>query len=125
MGHRLLITGSRTWEDRIVIQDALLQAYKEHRSVCQLNDLVLVSGACPTGADRLCEDVWFGNGFEIEQHPADWNRHGKAAGFIRNEEMVELGADLCLAFIKDGSRGASHMARLAEQAGIPTRRFVA
>jgi hypothetical protein len=47
------------------------------------------------------------------------------AGLARNRLMVELGADICLAFVRNGSRGASHCAALAEEAGIPVRRYLA
>lgn len=114
--NRILITGSRTWDDRETILDALAEHTK-------FGD-VLISGACPQGADRLCEDLWYEGG-AIERHPADWNKHGKRAGFIRNSEMVNLGADICLAFIRDGSKGASMTANLAEKAGIRTIRFTA
>lgn len=115
---RILITGSRTWTDRRVIRTVFGYAEIEFGG-----PIVIVSGACPTGADRLCEEAAEAFGWRVERHPADWKAHGKAAGFIRNQAMVDLGADLCLAFIHNGSRGATHTADAAEAAGIETRRY--
>jgi hypothetical protein len=120
---RILITGSRDWDDEERIWHALSDQYHchEHPSEeCPESEMVIVSGACPTGADALAEYVAERHGWQVERHPADWRKYGKAAGFRRNAEMVNLGADLCLAFIKDNSKGASHTLRLAEEAGIKT-----
>jgi hypothetical protein len=114
---RILVTGSRDWTDEITIFSAISDV------AIPPDGWTLVSGACPTGADRIAEGFAEGLGLAIERHPADWNQHGKRAGFIRNQEMVDLGADVCLAFILNNSSGASHTARLAERAGIETRRF--
>lgn len=113
--HRILVTGSRTWDDFRAIFDALAP-YNYGR-------ITLVHGDCPRGADAMASAAARAFGWEIERHPADWRNLGKPAGFIRNAAMVDLGADVCLAFIRDGSPGASHCAHLAEQAGIPVRRF--
>lgn len=112
---RVLVTGSRTWTDHTTIRTALTAVW--HPAT------VLVSGACPRGADHLCEQCWTAWGGNIERHPADWTRQHRAAGMIRNQHMVTLGADLCLAFIHNRSRGATHCADLAERAGIPIRRY--
>lgn len=121
---RILVTGSRTWDDEETIANALWCSI-----MLATETPTLVSGACPTGADAIAErlvqqtidehpDSWV-----IERHPAEWDKHGKRAGFVRNAEMVNLGADVCLAFIKDGSKGATMTADLAEKAGIPTKRY--
>jgi hypothetical protein len=124
---RVLVTGSRTWTDEAAISDALRPHFTP--------GAVLVSGACPEGADEIAERVWAGWGGHVEQHPADWTQHPRAAGFIRNGEMVQAGADVAVAAIEPcsdpkctraephGSHGGSHCAGLAEAAGIPVERL--
>lgn len=88
------------------------------------NDIVLVHGNCPTGADRMASEIW-GQlwGFPVEAHPALWKTEGKASGPRRNQRMVDLGADGCLAFIDGPSRGTRDCADRARKAGIPVRYF--
>ncbi|WP_031467140.1 SLOG family protein [Sciscionella sediminilitoris] len=113
---RILVTGSRDWTDTTTIQTALAEQWGDGKAV-------LVHGACPRGADRIAHYLWSAWGGRVETHPADWQAHGRAAGSRRNAEMVAAGAQICLAFICDGSTGASHTAALAETAGIPTHRY--
>lgn len=116
---RILVTGSRTWTDRDAVLTALSEAW-DHLG--QSPDTVLVHGACPTGADTIADELWKILGYAVEPHPADWSRYGRAAGPKRNQEMVDAGADVCLAFLVPGSRGTADCARRAEKAGIPVRR---
>lgn len=132
---RVLVTGSRDWDDGTAIYRALhvevvekfwLRGYDSEGNFVDWikpDDFVLVHGDCPTGADMISDEWCISRFFVAERHPADWKKFGKPAGFIRNKEMVERGADLCLAFIKNNSRGASMTADLAEKAGIKTLRY--
>ena len=112
---RLLVTGSRTWTDRKVIHQTLRDWWD---STGRDPQAVLVSGACPKGADRIAEEIWEKNGLTVERHPAEWDQHGKRAGFVRNKAMVDSRPDHLVAFIMDDSKGASHTVRLAAEAGI-------
>ena len=42
------------------------------------------------GADRTIGRAAFQLGWSVEVLPADWRRHGRAAGPIRNRELLEL-----------------------------------
>jgi hypothetical protein len=132
---RLLITGSRDWEDEESVRFEIAGMTMLHPG------LVIVHGACPSGADLFAAKAAADIGIRQEPHPAHWRVNGKldrSAGFRRNAEMVALGADVCLAFIAScasatcqsrawphGSHGASNCADLAEKAGITVRRFTA
>lgn len=118
---RVLITGSRTWNDVQIIRDALNEVFAEFGA-----PIIVVHGAA-RGADMIAHNLARGAqraGVVAEPHPAKWDVHGRGAGMIRNREMVDLGADICLAFIKDSSPGATACARMAEMERIPVRRFI-
>ena len=122
---RILVTGSRAFANPQLAQDAL-------RAVMDLgnlvyNDTVMVHGAA-RGADAFLADAARQAGLRVEAHPADWNQHGKRAGFLRNRKMVDLGADLMIAFplhtqaesvAGKGSKGTWNAVELANKAGIP------
>jgi len=119
---RLLVTGSRDWQDEESVRFEIAGMAMLHPR------LVIVHGACPSGADAMAAKAAADIGIRQEPHPARWRAGGKldrSAGFRRNAEMVALGADACIAFIRNGSRGASHCADLAEKAGIPVMRLTA
>lgn len=116
---RVLVTGSRSWPWPCAVEYELDQIYEG------LGDsLTLVHGDCPTGVDSVANLWGWSKRFAlVEKHPADWAALGKPAGLIRNQQMVDLGADLCLAFIHNQSKGATHCAERAINAGIETRLF--
>lgn len=125
--YRVLVTGSRTWTDRAVIRQALMDAWVASNG----RPFVLVHGHCPTGADAIADDwgtqmATVHDQTTVERHPAKWLKpdgvtYDRSAGFRRNGEMVLAGANLCLAFIRADSTGATHCLGLAETAGIPSK----
>ena len=119
--YRILITGSRDWQDRDTLNEALADTV---RLIPAHQEIVIVHGAA-RGADTMADQWARVYGATVEAHPANWAKHGRKAGPIRNAVMVSTGADICLAFIKNGSAGATYTARLAEVARIPVRRFTA
>jgi YspA, cpYpsA-related SLOG family len=138
-----LVTGSRFWTDQATVWEAL-------NSQIKLGPMTLVHGDAP-GADEIADEwgqfildklrfmavMYDKDGFSltIEKHPARkpcetpgcWDHSfkalGKGAGPIRNQVLVDRGADICLAFPLPDSRGTFDCIHRAKYAGIPIEIF--
>lgn len=117
---RVIVTGSRDWSDREVIEQALMAVW--HRAAVGCRPTLVHGGQ--RGADSYAHSWALRNGWLSEVHPANWQRYGRRAGPVRNAEMIEAGADLLVAFVLNGSRGASGCAAMAASKGIPVWRVV-
>ena len=115
---RILITGSRDWKGVADIVNAIWE-YAMNPNSDVIAGTVIVHGDCPTGADNIADHMANELGITVERHPANWALYGKSAGPLRNQEMVDLGADICLAFPLPESRGTWDCIRRARAAGIP------
>lgn len=122
---KIIVAGSRTWEgpsatDKVAWTLGLALNF----SIGLGEQLTLVHGDCPRGADAIA-DRWarrrVDQGVELITYPAQWGTYGKQAGFVRNKVMVEAGADMVLAFLRDNSRGTLNTVALARAAGISTK----
>lgn len=111
---RVIIAGGRDFNDYPLLtktMDRLLSNVSE--------DIVILCGKA-RGADALGERYTKERGYAIEYYPADWNRYGKIAGYIRNNEMAKR-ADALVAFWDGTSRGTAHMIETAKAHGLKIR----
>jgi hypothetical protein len=113
LGVRLLITGGREYDDKDTIR-------KWIENVASIGPIdVIIHGANPRGADKLADELADELGIAKLVYPADWNKHGKAAGPIRNQQMIDEGhPTYVLAFPDPKSRGTWDMVRRAKAAGV-------
>jgi hypothetical protein len=110
-GLRVLVTGGRNYEDAQVVSSAL--------SLLKATE-VAQGGA--SGADRLAALWAHDKGVPCVTFAADWAKHGKAAGPIRNRTMLDtFRPDVVAAF--PGGRGTEHMVSYADDRGVPVVRF--
>lgn len=82
---KLLIAGSRSYNNYkqfcTIIEKILKKVDKK--------DLMIIQGDCPKGADAFAKRWAKENNIKCEAYPADWDKHGKKAGMIRNGIMAE------------------------------------
>ena len=80
------------------------------------DDLVIITGMA-TGADIQAFNWAFEEELEVLKYPANWTKYGRAAGLIRNKQMLDEGKpDLVIAF--PGGRGTADMVSRARKAGV-------
>lgn len=107
---RLLVCGGRDFEDF----PAVCRALDPLRASPGID--MLVHGNA-RGADMLAE--WWARAAGVRSFPvpAQWAKHGKRAGPIRNQQMLGMGIDLVVAF--PGGRGTADMVKRAKAADVP------
>ena len=118
---RVLVTASRDHADVDLIESCL-EDERRHAEFLGLR-MVVVEGQCPYGGGDKIAELWAlkTDGVDHDPIPASWKALGKIAGPYRNQLMVDLGADVCLGFPLEGSRGTYDCIRRAEDAGIPVK----
>lgn len=105
---KVIIAGSRDFHD----YDIVLSAIKES----QFNISEVVSGGA-NGVDAMGEQYAEENNIILKIYPADWKKHGNAAGPIRNKQMAKY-ADALIAIQKDNSKGTKNMIETALKEGL-------
>ena len=119
---RIIVTGCRDWADEVTVGASIARVTFGWASAGG----VVSVGDCPTGVDEMmrrfaeAKPNWL-EGWEVDVFRAYWDIDGKAAGPMRNQRMVDQGAELCLAFWDGKSRGTLDCLSRATAAGIPVR----
>jgi hypothetical protein len=105
---KTIIAGSRNLTDYKLIQEAVTESEFDITRV-------VVGGA--RGIDQLAEEWARKNFVKFTVYYPNWNTEGKAAGYIRNEKMVD-NADALIAIWDGESKGTAHMIDIARKYGL-------
>lgn len=111
--YTVLICGSRDWTNRAQVRE-MVEALPE--------EAVVIHGGA-RGADTLAGQEARRRGLAVREFPADWQQHGKGAGPIRNQQMLNERPELVIAFSDwlGETRGTCDMVRRSVKAGVTVR----
>lgn len=110
---KVIIAGGRDFNNKALLEKKMSFYFQN----IEINEVVC---GCAKGADTLGRDWAEDKDIPVELFPADWDKHGKAAGYIRNKQMAEYATHL-IAFWDGESRGTKHMIDLAKEYGLEIR----
>lgn len=145
--YRILVTGSRNWSRLRLLRNIVDAAAADAKG----KRVTLVHGNCPEGADHMVKYIALARGWTVSTFEADWDHcvpdcpttpehrrkkrpgdrlhPGKLATYCpgagprRNRAMVDSGADVVLAFIRDHSQGATGCAGMAKTSKLTVHAF--
>lgn len=112
---RVIIAGSRTITDYSIVCRAIFIALWNWQK--EYSDVTEVLSGSARGVDRLGEQWARKNGKQLLLYPANWDKYGKRAGYLRNIEMANY-ADMLIAIWDGKSKGTSHMIDIAKKKGL-------
>ena len=105
---KIAIVGSRDFPNL----DKVISKVQYLKELYQ-DDLVIISGGA-RGVDLTAQKEAERLGIKTEIFPADWDKHGKAAGMIRNHDIVKA-CDKVYAFWDGSSRGTLNTMNIARR----------
>jgi hypothetical protein len=111
---KLIIAGSRHFKH--YDYDLILSCLNMHK--LGIRDITEVISGRAFGIDKAGEQLADKFDLPLSTFPADWDKHGKAAGPIRNKQMAEY-ADALLLIWDGKSRGSNNMLNNMRQLGKP------
>ena len=108
---RILVCGGRAYKDSVRVDTVLNAVAKKYEVTA------IIQGEA-AGADTLAAAWGRRRRILAVGFKADWATHGRAAGPIRNQQMLDEGRpDAVVAF--PGGSGTANMIRRARAAGLP------
>lgn len=124
---RVLVCGDRTWTDKEAIMKILSQYPSDTVIIHGDNgDVDPTTGKVIKGADKLAGECAKELGLTVKAFPAQWEKYGRAAGLVRNKEMLDEGLPIeVIAFHCDitKSKGTKNMIAQASKRKIPSKVF--
>jgi len=107
--NKIIVAGGRDFNNYELLKSSLDNIINE--------EYVTIVSGCALGADRFGIIYAKQKGYGIDLYPADWDKYGKSAGYVRNALMAD-NADTCICFWDGKSKGTKHMIDIATEKGL-------
>ena len=119
---RIIVAGTRTFSDYELLRSKLDGFISESNQKYPGKQVVIITGAAK-GADQLGSFYARNHNIPLKEFPANWTTYGKAAGPIRNQQMLDYALHEIpelIVFWDGESRGTKNMMNIAKRHNVRT-----